>query len=98
MIVACFDKVGGDHLLRCALEGFQHLMVHSRMHIKSQVGQFFNKVYLRQLTIAANTAQQWSRSNGAGSTQDKIVAAAASSGVSMKSRYSKPVIQHKSSG
>jgi hypothetical protein len=33
MILACFDTAS-DHLLRCALEVFQHLIVHCRMHLK----------------------------------------------------------------
>ena len=33
MILACFDTAS-DHLLRCALEVFQHLIIHCRMHLK----------------------------------------------------------------
>jgi golgi-specific brefeldin A-resistance guanine nucleotide exchange factor 1 len=59
IILLCFNKGGGDHLLRCSLETFQLLMIHCRTYIKSQIGVFFQKVYLSHLTSASNQALQW---------------------------------------
>ena len=61
MILSCFEK-NDDHLLRCSLECFQHLAVHCRMYLKHQIGTFFHKVYLRQLTVAIRATQQKSSS------------------------------------